>query len=67
MKHSVEVAVSRESAGGVVCCKRVSIRERMMRLLFGEKQRMTILLPGDTVAALHICEVQEGGMAHEPN
>ena len=65
MRHNLEVSVLKPADGGVVRCKRVGIRERLMRLLFGEIRRMTIIIPGDTVDALRICEVPEGGGSDE--
>ena len=65
MRHDLEVAVSKPADGGVIRCKQVGLRERLMRLFFGETRRMTVIIPGDTVDALHIREVQEGGENHE--
>ncbi len=65
MRHAMEVSVLKPAGGGVVLCKKVGIRERLMRLLFGEIRRMTIIIPGDTVDALRICEVPEGGEGDE--
>ena len=61
MNHSVKVGVSREIPpdGGIVRCMKLNLRERILRLLFGKKQRLTILIPGDSVKSLHITE--EGG------
>lgn len=67
MRHAMEVSVLKPAGGGVVRCKKVGIRERLMRLLFGEIRRMTIIIPGDTVDALRICEVPEGGAMDESN
>ncbi len=67
MRHNLEVSVFKPADGGVVRCKRVGIRERLMRLLFGEIRRMTIIIPGETVDALRICEVPEGGEDDEPD
>ncbi len=65
MRHNLEVSVFKPADGGVVRCRKVGIRERLMKLLFGEIRRMTIIIPGDTVDALRICEVPEGGEGDE--
>lgn len=66
MKHSLKISVSKHpQTGGIVTCRNVTIRERFLRFLLGEKQRLTILVPGDTVQELAICEAQEGGIADE--
>ncbi len=66
MKHNLKISVSKhQQVGGIVTCRNVSIRERFLSFLLGEKQRLTILVPGDTVQELAICEAQEGGIEHE--
>ena len=67
MRHNIEVSVSGPEGGDVVRCKRVGIRERLMRLLFGEMRRMWIIIPDNTVDALRVCEVPEGGEGNEPD
>lgn len=62
MKHNLKISVSKEpKADGIVSCKTVSIRERILRKLFGQSQKVTILVPGDSVERITICEQQEGG------
>lgn len=61
MKHNLKISVSKEAKyGGIVSCRNITIRERFLRFFFGDKQKMTILVPGDTVQELSICEVKEG-------
>lgn len=61
MKHHLRISVSKESPpdGAIFSCKRVSMRERIMRSLFGERKRLTILVPGDSVDEVAI--TQTGG------
>ena len=40
-------------------CRNVSVRERFLRFLFGEKQRLTIIVPGGSVRELAVSEVME--------
>ena len=69
MKHSLKISVSRQPQnGGIVTCRNVTVRERILRFLLGNKQRVTILVPGDSVQELAICEIDEGGEKnHEQN
>jgi len=60
MGHTLKIGVSKEPPnGGIVSCRKVTVRERMLRLLLGEKRRLTILVPGDSVKSLSI--IEEGG------
>lgn len=66
MKHNLRVSVSKAPQGdGLVTCRNVTVRERLLRFLFGDKQRVTVLIPGDTVEELSICEIEKGGTVHE--
>ncbi|WP_195415569.1 hypothetical protein [Enterocloster citroniae] len=65
MKHTLRISVAKEPvSGGIVNCRHVSMRERLVRFLLGEKQRLTIIVPGDSVRELAISEVMEGGSVH---
>lgn len=62
MKHNLKISVSKEpQKGGIVTCRNVTIRERILRFFLGDKQRVTILIPGDSVEELAICETAKGG------
>lgn len=64
MKHTLRISVSKEPAsGGIVSCRSVTVRERFLRFLMGSRQRLTIIVPGDSVEELAISEVKEGGTA----
>lgn len=66
MKHTLQISVSKKPVnGGAVSVRNVSVRERLMRFLFGEKVRLTVIVPGNTVEELFIREIAEGGLAHE--
>ena len=67
MRHNIEVSVSKPGEGSVVRCKRVGLRDRLMKLLFGEMRRMWVIIPDNTVDALRISEVPEGGDSDEPD
>jgi len=66
MKHTLRISVSKEpKGGGIVGCRNVTVRERLLRLLLGDKRRLTVIVPGDSVRALSI--VEEGGEDLEQN
>lgn len=68
MKHNLKISVSKKPQdGGIVSCRNITIRERLLRFFLGEKQKITILVPGDTVQELAISEAKEGGVEHEQN
>ena len=68
MKHNLRISVSNEpQTGGVVRCRSVSLREKVLTRLLGKQERVMILIPGNSVSALSIIEVPEGGAVNEPS
>lgn len=66
MKHKLKIRVSKEpQGGGIVQCRNISVREKLLTRLLGQKQRMMILFPGDTVSTVSITEIAEGGISDE--
>lgn len=66
MKHNLKISVSREpQTGGIVRCKSVTLREKLLTRLLGQKEKVMILIPGNSVETLCITEVPEGGAAVE--
>lgn len=62
MKHNLKISVSREpQTGGIVRCKSVSLREKLLTRLLGQKEKVMILIPGNSVETLCITEIPEGG------
>lgn len=46
LKFAEGISVSKEPAdGGIVSCRNVSVRERLVRFLLGEKRSLTIIVP----------------------
>ena len=57
MRHNLKITVSKERPnGGVMACRHVSIRERLLRRLFGDPVRLTVLVPGDSVDEVTVSE-----------
>lgn len=65
MKHNLKISVSKEPQyGGIVQCRNISIREKLLTRLLGRKQQMMILIPGNSVSTVSITELAEGGVMH---
>ncbi len=64
MKHSMSIYCHKKPySNGVVNIRNVAIRERILRFLLGAPQKLTIIVPGNSVEAVAIQEVLEGGTA----
>lgn len=62
MQHNLTISVTRRPVnGGIASCRQVSVRERFLRFLLGDKTKLTVIVPGDSVQELAIKEVPEGG------
>jgi hypothetical protein len=62
MKHNLHISVSdKPQRNGMVSCKSISLRERFLRMLFGKKQKIMILVPSDAIEELAITRTTEGG------
>lgn len=48
---------------GIVGTRTVTLRERIMRKLLGRKQRVTIVVPGNSVKQIDIAETNDDLMA----
>lgn len=66
MKHTLQISVSKEPKNAVITAVRhVSVREKLLRFLLGNKTKLTVIVPGDSVEELAITEVPEGGVRSE--
>jgi len=62
MKHLLKIRVSRDPPElRLLQCRRITVRERFLRWLFGEKRSVTVIIPGDTVETVSIVEQPEKG------
>ncbi len=60
MRHALNIKVSKKRAnGGVLACRQVTVRERLLRFLLGSPVKLTVLVPGDTVDEVAIREVTD--------
>ncbi len=66
MKHNLNISVSKKPPeGGIVQCRSVSLREKLLTRLFGRKEKVMILVPGNSVEMVSITEVPEGSAVNE--
>ena len=66
MRHSLKISVSKEpQSGGIVQCRNVTLREKLLTRLLGRREKMMILIPGNSVESVCITEVAEGGVLCE--
>lgn len=62
MEHNLKISVSKEPRnGGIVACRNLTVRERILRFLLGEKVKLTILVPGDSVQEIAITGGEQHG------
>ena len=60
MKHDLRISIRREpSSQGIIRCRTVTLRERLLERLLGARRRLTILVPGDSVHRVSITEQAE--------
>ena len=60
MKHKLTISVTRDPPGlRLVRCRRIPVRERFLRLMFGEKRKVTVIIPGDTIETVCVEELPE--------
>ena len=61
MKKKLKINVSKSpQTDGIVSCRNMSIREKILTFLFGAKHRLTVLIPGDSVDEVLISGEKEG-------
>lgn len=66
MRHKVCIRVlDKPGSGGVVACRTVSLREKLLTLLLGPKQKVMVLVPGNSVESIAITELPNGGAVYE--
>ena len=62
MRHQLKISVSHDPPEmRLVRCRRIPVRERFLRWLFGEKRGVTVIIPGDTVETVSVVELPEKG------
>lgn len=60
--HNLKISVSKKPLnGGLVAYRRVTVREKLLRFLFGNPVRLTVIVPGNSVESVSIERIREGG------
>ena len=63
--QTLKIKISKQKVnGGTLTCRRVTVREKLLRFLLGTPIKLTVLVPGDTVSEVTI---NEGGKCDEYN
>ena len=58
LRHIMKITVGKgKCANGVLACRRLTVREKLLRFLLGSPVKLTVLVPGDSVDAVEISEV----------
>lgn len=60
MRHKLRIKVSKQQTnGGILACRQVRVREKLLHFLLGSPVKLTVLVPGDTVDEVAIKEVAD--------
>ena len=64
MHHTMQISVTKKPRpGGVAMFRSISVREKILRRLLGDKAKLTVIVPGDTVDEVAIKEVADDDKA----
>lgn len=62
MNHTLNIKVSRERLSGrIMACRRLTMRERLLRFFLGSPVKLTVIVPGDSVDEVAIFEKGKEG------
>lgn len=56
MKPRLAISVSKKPKGGIVSCKQISVRERIIRFFLGKKVDIVVFIPGDMLDEVEIIQ-----------
>ena len=60
MKHNLKISISGQPEGnGIVRCRTVRLREKVLKRLFGDVRRIMIIVPGSSVQTVSVQEMPE--------
>ena len=66
MNRGLKISVTKAPrTDGLLACRKVTLREKLLMRLFGPPQRLMVLVPGDSVETVSITELPEGGVSSE--
>lgn len=65
MKQNLRITVAKDDTNsGTVAYRKISVREKILRLLLGESQKITVIVPGDNVEEIAIKEITKEGIGY---
>ena len=68
MEHDLKIRVSkRPPSDGIVACRRVTLREKLLTRLLGPLRNMTVMLFDESVDSITGTELSMGGAGDEQN
>ena len=66
VNRGLKISVSKAPrTDGLLACRRVTLREKLLMRLLGPPRKMMVLVPGDSVDSISIIEVPKGGEGNE--
>lgn len=67
VKHNLKISVSKEpKQDGIVACKQMNPKDRKFKSMLNGMQGVMIIVPGNSVEDITICEVDSKGGEHAP-
>lgn len=63
MRHSIKIKMRSNANrdGPIFECTQRPVSTWLWRLLFGDRHKVVILMPGNSVDSVNVCELAEGG------
>jgi hypothetical protein len=62
VKRNLKISVAKQPwTDGLVACRKVTFREKLLTRLLGPPNKVMVLVPGDSVDTVSITEAPEGG------
>ena len=66
MNRGLKISVTKAPrTDGLLACRKVTLREKLLLRLIGPPRRLLVLVPGDSVDTISITEVAGGGGGDE--
>lgn len=62
MEHALKISIAKDNgSNGIVRCRKVTLRDRVLKRLLGNSDKVMVIVPGNSVKTLAIQEVPEEG------
>ncbi len=60
--HHLEIDIKKPSSTQVLAAKKVTLKNRLLNAIFGDGHKMVVLVPGESVGAISITEMEVNEM-----